>query len=92
MKAEIVDYLGSIVSNFKAKETNIEKTTLYFVCKEISIDESSRSKDIEGESDLAYVPIDFLIIKSKQQSTIPFGAADESPILEKLKAQLEKYI
>ncbi len=88
-EAEIVDYLGSIQSRFKHKgsEVEIEKTTLYFLCKLKSQDLGKRSKnDVECESVLEWHSPEFLIEKMKFQGT-KFNRQDldESSVLEKLK-------
>lgn len=84
--AEILDYVGSIKSHFKSKEVEIEKTTIYFLCKLISQDVSKRSGDIESKSELEWQTADFLIPKMKAQS-IKYGRTDidESEILEKFR-------
>lgn len=84
-EAEVVDYLGSIKSHFKDKGVEIEKTTVYFVCKLISQDLTRRSdEDIEGKSDVEWQTADFLIPKMKEQSK-KYGRTDidESEILER---------
>lgn len=82
--AEILDYLGSIKSHFKKNEVEIEKTTIYFLCKLISQDLSKRNGDIESKSQLEWQATDFLIPKMKAQS-IKYSRTDidESDILEK---------
>lgn len=84
--AEIVDYLGSIKSHFKSKEIEIEKTTIYFLCKLLSQDLSKRTGDIESKSKLEWQTADFLIPKMKAQS-VKYGRTDvdESEILEKFR-------
>ena len=48
---KFIDYIGAIKSNFKHGETDIEKTTLYFLCKLIKQDISKRSAgDIDDRS------------------------------------------
>jgi NADH pyrophosphatase NudC (nudix superfamily) len=83
---EIIDYIGSIQSRFVSKEVEIQKTTLYFLCKLKSQDLSQRSKgDVEFESDIEWQSKEFLIPKMKEQAE-KFGRTDidESLILERL--------
>lgn len=84
-EAEIVDYIGSIRSHFKDKDVEIEKTTIYFVCKLISQDLSKRSdEDIEGKSYVEWQTASFLIPKMKEQSKkYSRTDIDESEILER---------
>src|SRR3989338_176860 len=87
-EAEIVDYLGSIQIHFKHKgsEVEIEKTTLYFLCKLKNQDLNKRSKgDVECESVLEWHDPKFLITKMKAQGA-KFNRQDldESVIFEKL--------
>ncbi len=85
-EAEILDYIGSIKSHFKDKEVEVEKTTIYFLCKLISQDLSKRNGDIESKSNLEWHTADFLIPKMKEQSE-KYGRTDvdESEILERFK-------
>ena len=86
MEAEIIDYVGSIKSHSESKTGSlIQKTTLYFLCKEISRDDSKREKGMEGMSELGWKSIDFLIEKFKEQSVFKSGVVDDSEILERLK-------
>lgn len=87
--AELQDYLGSIKCNFLKNvegEREIEKTTLYFLCKFISQDLSKRSThDIEGKTDLEWHTPEFLISKMEEQAK-KYNRPDisEASILEKL--------
>jgi hypothetical protein len=83
---EIVDYLGPIVINFPKGNVSIEKTTIYFLCNLISIDESLRAKDdIEALSELRFMPPQQLIeIMKEQRHRFGRDDADESSILERL--------
>ncbi len=87
-EAELVDYLGSIQSYFKHKgsEIEIEKTTLYFLCKLKNQDLGKRSRgDVENESMLEWHNPLFLIEKMKSQGVeLNRQDLDESVILEKL--------
>lgn len=87
IEAELVDYIGSIQSHFKSKGVEIEKTTLYFLCKLKSQDLSRRSAgDVEFESQVEWQTPDFLIPKMKEQVTkYDRTDIDESKILEKIK-------
>lgn len=85
-EAQIVDYLGSIKSNFKSNEVTVEKTTIYFLCKLVNQDFSRRSGDIESKSNLEWHTADFLIPKMKEQSKkYNRTDIDESEILERFK-------
>jgi len=89
-EAEIIDYIGSIKSHFKSKEVEIEKTTLYFVCKLLSQDLNKRSdEDIESKSNIEWQKADYLIPKMKEQSK-KYGRTDidESEILERFRKSL----
>ena len=73
-------------SNFKHGETDIEKTTLYFLCKLIKQDISKRSAgDIEDRSIIEWQKPSFLIPTMKKQA-IRFIRTDldESSILERI--------
>lgn len=85
-RAEIADYIGPIVSHWKHNDVEVEKTTIYFLCKLIDQDESKRTGDIESKTILEWHTADFLIPKMKEQSK-KYGRTDidESQILEKLK-------
>jgi len=86
-EAEIIDYIGSIQSVFCHKDSDIQiqKTTLYFLCKLKSQDLSKRSGDIESKSQIEWQTAEFLIPQMKSQSA-KYGRTDidESPILERL--------
>ena len=85
-EAELVDYIGSIQSHFKSKGVEIEKTTLYFLCKLINQDLNKRSSgDVEFESQIEWQTAKFLTPKMKEQS-LKYGRTDvdESQILEKV--------
>ncbi len=85
--ADLVDYIGSIEGNFKHKDTDIQKTTLYFLTKLKNQDISKRgSGDIEDNSMIEWRTMDYLIPIMKEQ-TVKFGRTDldESSILERVK-------
>lgn len=68
-KAEIEEFLGAIVSDFPVKEFTFEKTTIYFKCRLLSIDESKRDKnDPESISKITFLLVDDLIEKMKTQA------------------------
>lgn len=85
--ATLNKYVGSIVSNFRVKDTDvfIEKTTLYFLCDFVSIDESRRNKDdLEAASQIQWLDPSDLISKMKEQGKrLDREDADESVILER---------
>ncbi len=71
---EVLDFAGTILSVDKwfgeiDKETEVEKTTLYFVCKLINQDNSKRVDDntAESKSKLVWLTPDDLISKQKEQ-------------------------
>lgn len=84
---EMIDYVGSIKSAFKHKGVDIEKTTLYFLCKLINQDLLKRiGNDIESKSTVEWRTPDYLIPRMKEQA-IRFSRTDvdESIILERVK-------
>ena len=85
MKASLRRYLGSIVSNFSKNDKTFEKTTLYFLCDFISMDESKRGGDIEATSEIKWLTASYLIEKMKEQRVrLKRADMDESSILERL--------
>jgi hypothetical protein len=85
--AEMKDYIGSIQSRFKDNGIEVEKTTLYFLCKTVFQDASKRTgTDIEMNSLVEWQKPGFLIPRMKKQAE-KYGRTDvdESGILEKLK-------
>ena len=87
---EMIDYIGSIQSHFKHKGVEVEKTTIYFLCRLTEQDLSKRdTSDIEGETEVEWQTIDFLIPIMKSQAK-KYGRTDvdESSVLEKIKAYL----
>lgn len=91
-KASIRHYIGSIVSRFNLTKEGpeVEKTTLYFLCDLISIDETLRKiGDPESGSKIVEVPINDLIIRMTDQGIrLKRQDADESSILERAKPYL----
>ena len=87
---ELVDYVGTIVSRFTHEGVEVEKTTLYFLCKFLSQDLSKRhGDDIEKRSVVEWRSPDFLIPLMKAQAK-RFGRTDvdESSILERVMPRL----
>ena len=87
-KAEMIDYVGTIVSHFTHDGVEVEKTTLYFLCKLTGQDLAQRSSDeeIEHKSALEWHTPDFLIPLMRAQAK-RFGRTDvdESGILKRVK-------
>ena len=88
VNAKIRHYAGSIVSRFQLTKggPTVEKTTLYFLCDLISIDESKRRlNDPESGSIIKWLPLND-IIKFMKEQRVRIGRedADESTILEKV--------
>lgn len=85
--AKIERYIGSIVSSFMREEEKVEKTTLYYLCQLTSFDLSRRDEnDEDASNDIVWLPIDELIIKSKDQfERSGRDDFDESKILERAK-------
>lgn len=86
IQAKLRSYIGSIVSHFPREHTEIEKTTLYFLCDLVSFDESQRkADDPEAGSAIVWLPLSALILKMKEQGArIGREDVDESAILERL--------
>jgi ADP-ribose pyrophosphatase YjhB (NUDIX family) len=88
IKAELKSYLGSIVSRFPIPKHDhlIEKTTLYFLCDFVSIDESLRKQDdVEAKSRILWLQPSELIVRMKEQGKrLNREDADESAIIERL--------
>ncbi len=82
----VVEYLGPIVAKFSMGDVVIEKTTLYFLCDLISIDESTRTKDDpESSSEIRFLlPEELIVAMREQRQRIQREDADESAILERL--------
>lgn len=91
IKAQIVDFIGSKKDNFFHNDIEMEKTTLYFLTELLSQDVSRRDKsDIEGETDIEWHDIDFLIEKMKKQEKVfKRGDVNEASILEEVKQILK---
>lgn len=90
-KGEIITYIGSLRNKYFVGDTQIEKTTLYFAVKYLGQDEGVRDKnDPEGESEIQWQTVDFLVEKMKEQA-IRLGneTFDESEIVARAKVYLE---
>ena len=87
MKASLRSYIGSIVSSCPMKDSDVimEKTTLYFLCDFISMDESLRKEgDIEAQSVIKWFEPKELIIRMKEQGKrLGRNDADESSVIER---------
>lgn len=87
MKAEMKSFVGSIVSKFNIANTDIlvEKTTLYFLCDFVSIDESLRhADDLESKSEICWMDPQELIAKMKEQGArLGREDVDESVVVER---------
>jgi hypothetical protein len=83
--AELVDYVGSLQSHFTHNGVEVEKTTLYFLCKLKDQDLSRRKgEDIEESSQVEWKPADFLIERMRPQAErFKRTDVDESGILER---------
>jgi hypothetical protein len=78
-------YVGSIASHFTQEGVRYEKTTLYFLCNLVSIDETKRTGDIESKSELRWMKPEVLIEKMKEQGVrIGREDIDESAVLLRL--------
>lgn len=69
IQANLNTYIGSIVSKFRFEETEVmvEKTTLYFLCDFVSLDESKRkSGDLEASSTMQWLDPKDMIVKMKE--------------------------
>lgn len=84
---KIMDYIGSIKSQFNRLETPVEKTTLYFLIKLVDFDVSMRMKyDEEELSEIQWQSMDYLISKMKEQSKrYERTDLDESSVIERAK-------
>jgi NADH pyrophosphatase NudC (nudix superfamily) len=79
-KADLIRYVGSIVSQYPNQGVSMEKTVLYFLCRMTSIDEKRDLNDPENVSEIRWMHLDNLIeIMKKQGKTHP--DFDESKIL-----------
>lgn len=84
---EVEDYLGPIVSHFKEAGFGVEKTTLYFKCRLIALDNNRRKlDDPEKGSLVSWQPIDELISRMREQrQRLERQDLDESAVLERLR-------
>lgn len=81
--ATIEDYIGSIVGRFRHEGVEVEKTTLYFLCRLASQDLSRRSgDDIESKTDVEWhAPAKLIPLMRKQSARFGRTDVDESEIL-----------
>lgn len=93
---EIINFLGSVGAVDKwfgeiDKETDVQKTTLYFLCQLIDQEDSKRVDDgtVEGKSELVWLTPEELRLKMKLQFE-KYGVSniDEREIIERA----EKYV
>lgn len=86
--ANLNRYIGSITCKFKVSESpvEIEKTTLYFLCDFVSIDEQQRKEDdIEAKSIIKWFTPDELILRMQEQGKrLHRDDTDESSIIKNL--------
>ena len=85
-EATIQKFLGSIVCQASKADFEIEKTTLYFLCDLVSIEESRRKEgDPERGSEIRWVKPEDVIPRMREQAVrLDRKDIDESSILEKL--------
>ena len=86
MKANLTSYIGSIVSRFKIfdSDTPMEKTTLYFLCEYVSMDESLREAD-EPTSNIRWIdPQELIDYMHNQKKRFNREDVDESIIVERV--------
>jgi hypothetical protein len=85
----LVDYVGSLRVHWNHKGIPVEKTTLYFLARLVSQDESLRKKSGEGTSILEWHTPDFVISAIKEQGKLlKREDLDESSIVERNKRYL----
>ena len=80
-------FIGSIVCKAPKGDFTIEKTTLYFLCDLVSIDESKRKEDDpERGSEIHWMGLEDVMPRMKEQA-LRLGRkdVDESSILEKVR-------
>jgi hypothetical protein len=79
-------YLGSLVSSWTIEQSNIQKTTVYFLVDFVSIDESKREKDDpEAQSTITWLPKDKLLKKMRgQKERLGNDSLDETEILDRV--------
>lgn len=81
-KSEIVNYIGSIQSTFGDSTNQIDKTTLYFLCKPV-LESARDQEDRDADSELVWMDKQELIDIFKQQGQTE-NDLDQSSILAKL--------
>lgn len=89
-EGEIVAFLGNTTTFYNIDEVEIEKTTLYLLCKLISQDLGLRSnEDIESTSEVKWINIDEALEIFKNQKIEP--EQDEYKILQRAKSYLQSH-
>lgn len=82
MDVEILDYLGSIQGYFSVRDVEIQKTTIYFICRMNSQDDSKREDGMEGESELLWLTPQELLDRYVDQKDLGY-VVDESEIISR---------
>lgn len=82
---ELITYVGSLVKPYQISDVTVQKTTLYFAVKLITINENERmSDDPEAGSTIEWLTADDLIRKTKHcASELNLPDTDESEILKR---------
>lgn len=83
-KAEIQDFIGTLIVSYKVDDVDIEKTVLYFLCSLVSMGDRN-SEDDENQSEIKWMDIDELIDIMEIQGGKYGESADESKILKDVK-------
>lgn len=84
--ANLQSYIGSIISHYKKRDLDVQKTTLYFLCKLTSLDDAKRSLNDaeEKQTTVMWIKPDILLEKMIEQGKrLKREDADESVILER---------
>ena len=86
IEAKLIDYLGAIISKHEEADRNIEKTTLYFLCKYIREKDTTRNtEDPEGDSLIEWIEPNELIKFMKDQfARYDREDIDESAVVKKI--------
>lgn len=80
-----IRFIGSLVNSYSQFGAPIEKTTIYFLCDLIDIDESKRDNDEENQSLVEWKTPEFLIEKMEMQSAgIERTDLNEAEILKRI--------
>jgi hypothetical protein len=83
--AKIDDYIGSITTYFEHDNMQIQKTTLYFLCKLTDWNPAKREQGVEeSNSTIEWQPLSSLIARMKKQGKRPVRITmDHSVVLER---------